>query len=247
MRLTSCVAAQWATVHGHALSATLTIDTAGKAGLDCAMDAFREPNAVQLHVALDDIEPAVWRRLVVPWAWNLGQLHLVIQAAFSWWNAHLHEFSIGGLRHGDPAMEQWADETSARSFDEGQVRLLDFACQPGLAFTYSYDFGDNWQHTITVETISSLEQAPRSAVCIDGARARPPEDVGGVPGYEDFLTVMSDPEEPEHRDIKRWCGGHFDPEWFDLPTVDKDVRNALKPGVRRRLHQPKPKRAKQGA
>ncbi|MGI4796019.1 MAG: IS1096 element passenger TnpR family protein [Janthinobacterium lividum] len=58
---------------------------------------------------------------------------------------------------------------------------------------------------------------PRSAVCIDGARARPPEDVSDVPGYEDFLTVMSDPEEPVQRDIKRWCGGHFDPEWFDLP------------------------------
>ncbi len=64
------------------------------------MEDFREPNAVQLRVALDDIEPAVWRRLVVPWAWHLGQLHLVIQGAFNWWNYHLHEFSIGGLRGG---------------------------------------------------------------------------------------------------------------------------------------------------
>ena len=76
-----------------------------------------------------------------------------------------------------------------------------------------------------------------------GARARPPEDVGGVPGYEHFLAVMADPDDPEHADLKRWCGGHFDPEWFDLALTDKDVRNALRPNVRRRLHQPKPKRS----
>jgi hypothetical protein len=65
-----------------------------------------------------------------------------------------------------------------------------------------------------------------------------------VPGYERFLAVMADPDDPEHDDTKRWCGGHFDPAWFDLALTDKDVKNALRPNVRRRLHQPKPKRAK---
>jgi hypothetical protein len=73
-----------------------------------------------------------------------------------------------------------------------------------------------------------------------------PEDVGGADGYRNFLTIMADPQDPEHVDMKRWCGGHFDPAWFDLELTDKDVRNALRPNVRRRLHQPKPKRAKVG-
>jgi len=209
------------------------------------MERFREPNALQIRVTLDAIEPAIWRRLVVPWTWHLGQLHLAIQAAFNWWSYHLHEFRIGSLRYGDPQTEdEWATETSARLFDETEVRLLDFGREPGVSFTYLYDFGDDWHHTVEIERLLALDIAPRAGACIDGARARPPEDVGGVPGYERFLAVMADPNDPEHDETKRWCGGHFDPAWFDLTLTDKDVKNALRPNVRRRLHQPKPKRAK---
>ena len=209
------------------------------------MEPFREPNALQIRVTLDEIEPAIWRRLVVPWTWHLGQLHLAIQAAFNWWNSHLHEFRIGGLRYGDPQTDDgWETETSARLLDETEVRLLDFGREPGVSFTYLYDFGDDWQHVIEVERLLALDVAPRTAACIDGARARPPEDVGGVSGYERFLAVMADPSDPEHADTKRWCGGHFDPEWFDLALTDKDVKNALRLNVRRRLHQPKPRRIK---
>lgn len=207
------------------------------------MEPFREPNALQIRVALDEIEPAVWRRLVVPWTWHLGQLHLCIQAAFNWWNSHLHEFRIGGLRYGDPETDQdWATDTSSRTFDEREVRLLDFDREPGLSFTYLYDFGDDWHHTIEIEKLLALDTPPRLASCIDGACARPPEDVGGVGGYERFLAVMADSNDPEHADTRTWCGGHFDPDWFDLATTDKDIKNALRTNVRRRLHQPKPKR-----
>lgn len=95
-----------------------------------------------------------------------------------------------------------------------------------------------------LEELLSLDDAPKHATCLDGARARPPEDVGGIPGYEQFLEVINDPENPEHAEAKHWCGGYFDPERFDLPTVDKDVRNALKPNVKRRMHQTKPKKAR---
>lgn len=70
------------------------------------------------------------------------------------------------------------------------------------------------------------------------------EDVGRTGGYESFLVVMADPQDPEHAAMKRWCGGHFDSDWFDLALTDRDVKNALKPNVRRRLHQLKPKRPK---
>ena len=207
------------------------------------MDPFRSPNAIQLLATLNRIEPTIWRRLVVPWTWHLGQLHLTIQAAFGWCDSHLHEFRIGGVAYGDPENNEWNDDTSVRTFDETELRLLDFAREPGRSFDYVYDFGDCWEHVLTVEELLALDIAPRAATCMGGARARPPEDVGGSSGYEDFLSIMSDPSDPEHRSMKRWCGGHHDPAWFDLGIVDKDVRQALKPEVRRRLHQPRPKRA----
>jgi len=201
----------------------------------------KELNAVRLRVTIDDVEPLVWRRLVVPLSWRLDQLHLAIQAAFNWGNAHLHEFRIGGLRYGDPDVEDMAFEDSPRLFDEREVKLRDFGREDGVRFTYAYDFGDNWRHTVEIEEVLALDMEPKLAACVDGARARPPEDVGGVSGYEAFLAIMADPRDAEHGDMKCWCGGHFDPEWFDLAIVDKDVRNALRANVRRRLHQPKPK------
>ncbi|WP_132662174.1 plasmid pRiA4b ORF-3 family protein [Rhizobium azibense] len=202
---------------------------------------FEPINAVQVHISLDEIEPEVWRRLVLPSRWNLEQLHLVIQAAFNWWNYHLHEFQIGGLRYGDvELLMEDAIEDDPRVFDFRAVRLRDF--EQKAVFNYLYDFGDSWLHSVVIEEFMVLDVTPRHATCIDGARARPPEDVGGVHGYERFLETMSDKTDPEHAEMKRWCGGHFDPEWFDLAVVDKDVRNALRPNVKRRLHQPKPKR-----
>jgi hypothetical protein len=203
---------------------------------------FKDPNALQIKVTMARIEPPIWRRLIVPLSWRLDQLHLAVQAAFNWWDAHLHEFRIGGLRYGDLESDDMIDAYGPRLFDEREVTLRDFDHEPGNAFTYVYDFGDNWRHIVEIEQLLALEPAPKLAACTDGARARPPEDVGSVSGYEAFLEIIADPLHPEHRDMKRWCGGHYDPDWFDLAAVDKDVRNALKPTLRRRLHQPKPKR-----
>lgn len=96
---------------------------------------YLDLNAVQLRVTLAEIEPPVWRRLVTPGTWHLGQLHLVIQAAFNWWNYHLHEFRIGGLRCGDLGTDEGGYPDSQRLFDDSEVRLLDFSREPGLAFT----------------------------------------------------------------------------------------------------------------
>lgn len=199
---------------------------------------FKAINIAQIHVSLDEIEPELWRRLVLPANWNLEQLHLAIQAAFNWWNYHLHEFRIGGLRYGDiDLLTEDAFDDDPRVFDFRDVHLRDF--EQGAVFSYLYDFGDSWRHTVIVEEFGAFDSTPKHGSCIEGARARPPEDVGGVHGYERFLEIMSDKRDPEHVETKRWCGGHFDPEWFDLAITDKDVRNALKPNVKRRLHQPK--------
>ncbi len=204
---------------------------------------FKRPNAVQVRVTLADIEPPIWRRLVVPWTFHLGQLHLVIQAAFGWWNCHLHEFRIGGLSYGDPEQIGTPEvEGDARSFDETEVRLLDFGRGEHVGFLYVYDFGDGWDHTVAFERLLTLDPPPRVATCLDGARARPPEDVGGVGGYEGFLEILADPQHPEHQETKQWAGGHFDPEWFDRALCDREVRTALRANRHIRLYQPAPGR-----
>src|SRR5919199_1009286 len=103
-------------------------------GYSCAMQ-FKDPNAVELRVALLDIEPTIWRRLVVPWTFHLGQLHHVIQAAFGWLDYHLHQFLIGGLRYGD--FEQIGEPEfvgEPRGFDQTEVRLLDFGHHEPVSF-----------------------------------------------------------------------------------------------------------------
>lgn len=201
---------------------------------------YEEPNAVQVHASLDRIKPVIWRRLAVPLDFSLRDLHLVLQAAFGWMNAHLYEFQIGGLRFGDADFaNQEKGERDSQTFADTEVRLQDFSRKPGTKFKYVYDFGDDWVHTITLEkrvVVGTLKVAS----CIDGARARPPEDVGGPSGYQEFLEVLSDCYHEEHAHMTRWCGGHFDPAWFDLELINSDLARAFRANVRRRLHQPKP-------
>jgi pRiA4b ORF-3-like protein len=200
---------------------------------------FREFTAVQVRVSIDWIEPQIWRRLVVPLNFTLRDLHLVLQAAFGWMNAHLHEFEIGGLRYGEELADAERGEDDPRSFDEMEVRLRDFSRKPGTSFRYVYDMGDNWEHTVCLEELLALESAPKVARCVEGARARPPEDVGGVSGYQEFLEAVLDRSHEEHRAMLRWAGGRFDPEWFDLALTNKDVERALHADLKRRSRQPK--------
>jgi hypothetical protein len=135
---------------------------------------WEEPTGVRFRVTLLDIEPAIWRQLVVSWRFHLGQLHRVIQAAFGWWDAHLHEYMIGGLRYGDP--EQIGEpefEDDARAFDETAVRLRDFYRAPDQSFVYVY--GDNWQHRVAFEDVVAMDPTPRTAACIAGAATGPRE------------------------------------------------------------------------
>lgn len=196
--------------------------------------AWEEPNAVQIHVALEDIEPAIWRRLIVPIHTTLAQLHHILQAAIGWTDSHLHQFEIGGLRYGDVEMlNQDRFEGNAQAFDASEVRLRDFHFfkGDGPTFTYTYDFGDDWRHTVRLETLLAVKPVPKTATCVEGARCCPPEDVGGPHGYFEFLRVLLSPEPDEieeYQHLKRWSGGKFNPERFDLAKKDKAVRGALR-------------------
>jgi hypothetical protein len=193
---------------------------------------WEEPNAVQIRVSLDGVEHAIYRRLVVPLANTLAQLHHVLQAAMGWTNSHLHQFEIGGLYFGDPELlNEDIPDDYRHALDASSVRLRDFHFDHELSFVYLYDFGDGWEHTVTLEKLLAVKPAPKSATCIEGARCCPPEDVGGTHGYFEFLRVLLSPEPDEfeeQRRLKLWCGGKFNPEMFDVAKTDRAVRGALR-------------------
>ncbi len=174
----------------------------------------------QLKVTLSEVAPSVWRRLQVPDTITLARLHRVLQRVMGWTGAHLHEFLIGGQTYGEPDRE----EGPTKVLPERLVRLRDVATIEGTQFAYVYDFGDNWHHEVVVEKIRSAEKEKRYPVCLAGERQCPPEDCGGIAGYEEFLDAIRSADHPQHREMLEWVGGSFDPEAFDLDEVNRDVK-----------------------
>ena len=163
----------------------------------------------QLKATILGISPPVWRRVVVPEDITLARLHEVLQAAFGWWDCHLHEFEVDGVRYGVDDGEGWQPPKN-----EERARLSKVT-RPGSAFSYSYDFGDDWRHKVVVEKAFPAEPGVRYPACIGGRRACPPEDCGGPWGYRDFLAAIADPDHDEHDSMLEWVGGRFDPGAFD--------------------------------
>ena len=130
---------------------------------------------IQAKVTLQDIEPPIWRRLLLPPSLNLAELHHVLQAAFGWRDQHLHEFIIGGLVYGAPELaDEAADEDDRRTFEATDVHLRDFDLYhvPDPRFLYHYDFGDSWLHLVAFEQRIAKDSGQKYPACIDGARDR---------------------------------------------------------------------------
>jgi len=152
---------------------------------------------------------------------TLADLHSIIQAAMGWGGHHLHQFIVGGTYFGEPHPD-YADFIDMQ--DHRLVTLREVAAREGAKFRYEYDFGDDWLHQVLVEKILPPEPGQTYPVCIKGRRACPPDDVGGVWGYEGFLEAIQDPDHPEHQGYLDWVGGEFDPAAFDLNAVNRALR-----------------------
>ena len=173
----------------------------------------------QLTVTLDGVEPPIWRRLVVPAWFTLEKVHDVLQTALGWTNSHLHMFLFGDERVGMPYELGDLDETYTRS---GRiVHLGDLVALGHRRVVYEYDFGDGWTHTIDIDDVPAEEE--ERLACLDGARACPPEDCGGVAGYHRLLGILFDPTHQEFEDSRRWVGPAFEPERFDLRQVNQQL------------------------
>lgn len=186
----------------------------------------------QLKVVLAGSEPAIWRRLQVPGNATLGWLHAVLQTAMGWTNSHLHHFLTRDARYTDPRSIDDMGFGGPPDRDENRTALCEIAPRKGAKFSYEYDFGDSWEHKITVERILPPGAGlATNAHCLDGARACPPEDCGGVWGYTELLKVLKNPKHPEHGSMSAWLGGPFDAEALDLAHINTWLRKLKWPRV----------------
>jgi Plasmid pRiA4b ORF-3-like protein len=172
----------------------------------------------QLKVTLRESNPPIWRRVLVPGSTTLRRLHLILQDVMGWTNSHLHLFEVGAVRYGDPDPE-WEMEVR----DESKTQLSQIAPAPKSELVYEYDMGDSWTHDIVVEEILVPDAAMLYPICLDGQRACPPEDCGGIGGYENLLVVLGNPEHEEYESTITWLGGRFDPEGFDVNAVNRSL------------------------
>ena len=176
----------------------------------------------QVKVSLRIIRPPIWRRLLLPTDATFWDLHVAIQDSMGWGGGHLHEFSAFNPRQkrmetiGIP-LEQ--GHPNVRVLPEWEVPVRRMLTLTHRKASYLYDFGDNWQHTLLLEKVLPRDPNVIYPQCIAGRRKCPPDDCGGIPGYEEFVGIMSNPADPQHNEMRDWFGGPYQPEEFDASAV----------------------------
>ena len=170
---------------------------------------MKEPTS-RLRISLVDVSPQVWRRVEVPLATTLGELHQIIQVVMGWWDYHLHEFQIGEGRYGRLSPE---DDVEIR--DEHAVSVESLIDRNTSQLRYVYDFGDHWEHKIKIGPKRIGAADIDYPVFLGGKNNCPPEDVGGPYGYEEYLSAISDPNREDHESMVEWNGEGFDPSFVN--------------------------------
>ncbi len=175
------------------------------------------PSIHTIKVSLRYMKPPVWRRLQVPSATTLAELHHIIQAAMGWYDCHLHQFEVNGVHYADT--EHMLEDTT----DEAGRTLA--RIQAGGRIAYWYDFGDDWWHDIVVESVDRADPALAYPRCVTGRRAGPPEDSGGPWGFAELMRALSDDKHPEHEMYRDWMEQigevGYDPAHCDLDEINK--------------------------
>lgn len=178
----------------------------------------------QFKVLLQGIKPSIWRRIQVPDSYSFYDLHVAIQDSMGWEDYHLHEFNIENPKNlskdfiGLPN-EEWADFEDRSILASWQTKISDYFSQENLIAEYMYDFGDGWEHLVTLEKIFPARKNMRYPRCTHGERACPPEDCGGIGGYNNLLEVLADPHHEEYESLLKWLGGDFDATKFSPEEV----------------------------
>ncbi|MBI3868832.1 MAG: plasmid pRiA4b ORF-3 family protein [Verrucomicrobia bacterium] len=180
----------------------------------------------QFKVTLRGTEPAIWRRIQVLDD-TMDKLHEHLQTAMGWTNSHLHHFFIQGQRCGDP--ELLDDDFEPYSGIDSTQTLMSAmlpAEGPGLVLEYHYDFGDGWVHDVLFEGSPPSQPSVEYPQCLEGERACPPEDVGGIEGYSDYIEALADPNHEEHQQMLDWRGP-FDPNSFNPRLATHQMQEGM--------------------
>lgn len=190
----------------------------------------RQRDLLRIRIELTGISPSIWREILVPARYSFWDLHVAIQDAMGWLDCHLHEFRIGGSSRDDailigiPDDEEWEDLPEVQPGWE--ISVIDYLSEAGDRTEYEYDFGDGWVHEVTLLRVQPREKGQRYPKCVAGERGCPPEDCGGIPGYESLLEVLFDPSHPDYESLSHWIPKGWGPELFKPERVHFD--NPLK-------------------
>jgi hypothetical protein len=169
----------------------------------------------QLQITLVDSKPKIWRKILVKPDTLLVDLHRIIQTTMGWTNSHLHVFKDGLYEYAPKEFEVEGTKNSST------IKLNKILKNEKQIILYKYDFGDGWKHEIKLEKIFEEDEKNQVPRCIDGKRNCPPEDCGGIWGYEDLLNIISDKKHEDYKDTMTWLGEKFDPEYFNLTETNK--------------------------
>jgi hypothetical protein len=174
--------------------------------------------AMQVKITLKDIKPPIWRRVLIKDSIILDDLHDIIQFSMGWENCHMYDFEFNGTRF-MPA--EYVDH-GARS---SNLKLSSLKLREKDKINYTYDFGDSWEHQIVIEKVSPIDKTQLYPFCIKAMRACPPEDSGGIPGYEYKIEAITNKSHPDRDDIIDWMGEDFDPEDVSLAEINRDLHS----------------------
>lgn len=175
----------------------------------------------ELKITLSGIKPSIYRTIQIKEDKTFFELHAAVQIAFGWENSHMHIFEIGDDRIGMSEFDEFEDD---HTIEERNIRLFQTGLNEKDKFEYIYDFGDHWVHEIQLTKILESKKTfyPK---CIKGAMNRPPEDCGGIHGFEDFKEIMGNRKHPEFKEMKTWYGGMYDEELFLKDQINEDFKN----------------------
>jgi hypothetical protein len=186
------------------------------------MPAKSRPSTVlEVRISIKHIAPPIWRLVLVRSTASLDDLHTVIQEAFGWQNYHLYNFTHGDRKFGWPGGDLGFEDST-------RMTLQRLGLTTGDTIEYWYDFGDDWHHEVSIIAARRADPEALYPRCVDGARAGPPEDCGGPPGYGELLAILADPTHERFAEMRAWAGAHFQPETFDLRATNRILELAFR-------------------
>ncbi|PRR78028.1 Plasmid pRiA4b ORF-3-like protein [Clostridium liquoris] len=182
--------------------------------------------ALKLSVKMKLEKFDIWRNVIVPLKFTFEELHKVMQKLFGWKDYHLHDFMI--FHETKPIInivgseKNFEYQTDIPMVLENGVKISEYLPKY-KRINYRYDYGDNWEHIIQIEDMI-FDYDKNYAYCIDGHGDAPPEDVGGEGGFQEFIKIISNPENKEYQHMKQWA----DSQWykgFDIEMVNVELQN----------------------